>query len=85
MLCATSLKKCAAAYIIAAGFIIQISSAVFPGLGVAKLGIPLGRGVFTDRVSDIVDSRLGLRRDLARNSVNPTSSNRDASAAQYDI
>src|SRR5205823_12563459 len=77
--------RVAAAYMIAAGFIIQIGSAVFSRLGITELGVPPGRGALIDWLSDHIDSRVGLRRHSARNSRNSGACRAwVASSAQFD-
>ena len=77
--------RVAAAYMIAAGFIIQIGSAVFSRLGITELGVPPGRGALIDWLSDHIDSRVGLRRHSARNSRNSGACLAwVASSAQFD-
>ena len=60
--------RVAAAYIIAAGFIIQIGSAVFPAWELPNWTLRLVVVFLLDRISDRSDSCLGLRRHAARDS-----------------
>jgi hypothetical protein len=52
--------RVAATYIIAAGFVIQIGSAVFSGMGIAKLDAAFCRCALAGRVSDRADPCVGL-------------------------
>ena len=60
--------RVAAAYIIAAGFIIQLGSAVFPAWELPNWTLRLVVVTFADRVSDRTHSCLGLRRYARGNS-----------------
>jgi len=53
-------------------------------MGIAELDIPLGGGALTDRISDRIDSRLGLRRHYTRNSRDKENGSRNAPSAQHD-
>ena len=58
--------RVAAAYIIAAGFIIQISSAVFPAWELPNWAFRLVVVLLADWISDRIDPGVGLRRHPAR-------------------
>ena len=60
--------RVAAAYIIAAGFIIQIGSAVFPAWELPNWTLRLVVVFLLIGFPIVVDSRLGLRRHAAGNS-----------------
>ena len=75
--------RVAAAYIIAAGFIIQIGSAVFPAWELPNWAFRLGGCAITDRFPDRTDSRLGLRRHAARDSGDSKSSGSPSAPQSY--
>ena len=66
--------RVAAAYIISGGIHSSDRIGCFPGVGIAKLGIPFGGCAITDRSPNRIDSRLGLRRHAARDSGDSKSS-----------
>src|SRR2546421_2913729 len=64
--------RVAAAYIIAAGFIIQIGSAVFPAWGITKWTLRLVVVLFLIGVSIALILSLGFHVTAPRNSATPT-------------
>src|SRR5205085_11968921 len=56
----------------------------FPGMGITELDIPFSGDALIDRLSDSINSRMGLRRHAARNPSDKGACRRSASSAQRD-
>jgi len=81
---ASKVYRVAAAYIIAAGFIIQDGIGNFSGLGIAELDIPFGGRAPTDRIPITLILAWGFRHHSRRNSSDKGNSSRNAPSSQHD-